>query len=593
MLHACPCLLLVATLLAASVASFAAEEPRATPGNVFFGDMHLHTRYSNDAFAFMTMRTPDDTYRFAKGESLEEVGGARIKLNAPLDFMAVTDHAESLGVLNSFLDPDHPNPDNEVVQMVRSDDPASRFQSFYEWRKSRRAAEPTIFDDPAAVSRAWQDIVASADRHYEPGRFTTFAAFEWTASKNMGNLHRNVIFEYTDDLPIPLPAEDHEPEVLWSYMEAHRERGVDALAIPHNPNVSDGRMFALVDSYGEPLNREYAERRSWNEPLVEVTQQKGTSETHPALSMNDEFAGFELFTELLISNGKQGKVQGSYVREAFINGVRLQEEKGFNPFQFGLIGATDFHSGISSVEENNSTATPGRTSSTASETTQVLSTPAELRSVSGLTAVWATENTREAIFAALRRREVYATTGSRIRVRFFGGWDYSKDLSGHGDRTAIGYASGVPMGQTLVGSEGRTPRFLVWATKDPNGGNLDRIQIIKGWSENGENQEKIYTVALSDERVTAADGSASPVGNTVDPKRATYTNDIGDAELSAVWEDPDFEPSKPSFYYVRVLEIPTPRWTTYVAAARGAEPPEGVPASLQERAYTSPIWYQP
>jgi hypothetical protein len=588
------CLMLVAAIaLSTSIAPLAAEEPRNTAENVYFGDMHLHTRYSNDAFAFMTTRTPDDTYRFAKGEPLEEVGGGTIKLNTPLDFMAVTDHAESLGVLNSFLDPDHPDPDNEVVQMARSEDPAARFQSFYEWRKSRRSAEPTIFDDPVAVSRAWQDIVAAADRHYEPGRFTTFAAYEWTASKNLGNLHRNVIFERTDDLPIPLPAEDHEPEVLWTYMESHRRRGVDSLAIPHNPNVSDGRMFALVDSYGEPLTGDYAERRNWNEPLVEVTQQKGTSETHPALSMNDEFANFELFTELLISNGKQGKVQGSYVREAFINGVRLQEEQGFNPFRFGLVGATDFHSGVSSVEEGNSTDTPGRTSSTASATSQVLSTPPELRSVSGLTAVWATDNTREAIFAALRRREVYATTGTRIRVRFFAGWDFASEHADRSDRAAVGYARGVSMGQTLAGAEGRAPRFLVWAIKDPSGGNLDRIQIIKGWAENGENREKIYNVALSDERMIAADGSALPVGNTVDPKQATYTNDIGDAELSAFWEDPDFEPMRPAIYYVRVLEIPTPRWTTHVAAARGTELPEGVPVSLQERAFTSPIWYRP
>ena len=561
--------------------------------DVYFGDMHLHTRYSNDAFTFMTTRTPDDAYRFARGEPLEAVGGGSIRLNAPLDFMAVTDHAESLGVLNSFLDPSHPEPDNEVVQMARSEDPAMRFQAFYEWRKSRLAGGSSLFDSPGAVSSAWQDIVAAADRHYEPGRFTTFAAYEWTASKNMGNLHRNVIFEHTRALPIPLPAENHEPETLWSYMETHRQRGIDSLAIPHNPNVSDGRMFALVDSYGEPLNESYADRRNWNEPLVEVTQQKGTSETHPAISLNDEFADFELFTELLISNGKQGEVHGSYVREAFIDGVRLQAEQGFNPFRFGLIGATDFHSGASSVEENNSTSSPGRMSRASSTASQVLSTPTELRSVAGLTAVWATENTREAIFASLRRREVYATTGSRIRVRFFGGWDYPIDAAGQSDRAAVGYAHGVPMGQTLTGAANRSPRFLVWATRDPNSGNLDRIQIIKGWSENGENREQIYNVAVSDGREVAADGSVAPVGNTVDPLRATYSNDIGQAELSAVWEDPDFDPAHPAVYYVRVLEIPTPRWTTYLAAARGEAPPEGVPVSLQERAYTSPIWYQP
>ena len=272
------CQLLIAAIVGCTgIIPSQAEEPGDTADNVYFGDIHLHTRYSNDAFAFMTSRTPDDTYRFARGESLEQIGGSHIKLHAPLDFMAVTDHAESLGVLYSFLNPDHPDSDNKVVQMARSKDPATRFQAFYEWRRSRRSDEPTVFDDPVAVSYAWQDIVAAADRHYEPGKFTTFAAYEWTASKNLGNLHRNVIFEHTDDLPLPLPAQNHEPETLWSYMESHRQSGVDSLAIPHNSNVSDGRMFALVDSYGKPLNQAYAARRNWNEPLVEVTQNKGTS----------------------------------------------------------------------------------------------------------------------------------------------------------------------------------------------------------------------------------------------------------------------------------------------------------------------------
>jgi|TARA_B100000315_G_scaffold233862_1_gene247387 hypothetical protein len=587
----------LAATLPLAAAPEAATETDGKASNVYFGDIHVHTRYSNDAFAFMTDRTPDDTYRFAKGEPIEQTGGGSIKLHAPLDFMAVTDHAESLGVLNSFLNPDHPAPDDPVVQMARSKDPATRFRAFYAWAMSRRSDDPGVFDDPVAVSSAWDDIVTTADRHYQPGEFTTFAAFEWTSSKNLGNLHRNVIFKHTDDLPLPLPAKDHEPETLWSYMETHRQQGVDSLAIPHNSNVSDGRMFALVDSYGEPLDKDYAIRRNWNEPLVEVTQQKGTSETHPALSMNDEFANFELFTELLVSNGKQGQVNGSYVREAFVNGVRLQKEQRFNPFKFGMVGATDFHGAISSVEEGNSARRSGSTApatNTPSTRRSVLRTPAEFYSVSGLTAVWAAQNTREEIFTALRRREVYATTGTRIRVRFFGGWTYPMDLAERTDPVAKAYANGVPMGQTLTnGPESGAPRFFVWATKDPNSGNLDRIQVIKGWIEDGESQERIYNVALSDERVTALDGSAPPVGNTVDVKQASYTNDIGDVQLSALWEDPDFDPSTPAFYYVRVLEIPTPRWTTHVAVARGVELPQGVPASLQERAYTSPIWYEP
>jgi hypothetical protein len=591
---------LAVVVLAAGASSSGAQEHA---DDVYFGDMHVHTRYSNDAFAFMTDRSPDDAYRFAKGEPLAHYGSSSIKLQTPLDFLAVTDHAENLGVLQSFLDPNHPQPQDPAVRMARSEDAETRFQAFYEWRKAVAADADTntIFDDPEATASAWQEIVASADRHYTPGSFTTFAAFEWTASINRGNLHRNVIFAQTSDLPLPLPAGDNIPETLWSYMELHRRHGVDSLAIPHNPNVSDGRMFAHVDSYGEPLTANYAARRNWNEPLVEITQNKGTSETHPALSSNDEFADFELFTELLVSDGKQGKLHGSYVREALISGVQFQQEQGFNPFMPGLIGASDFHSGTSAVEENNMSgmygATRGATPEQRRNVTSVVTTPFHYRGASGLTAVWAPENTREALFSALRRREVYATTGTRLRVRFFAGWDYPENLPDRDERTSVGYAGGVPMGRILHASanasDERSPRFLVWAEKDPNSGNLDRIQIIKGWTDNGKGHEKVYNVALSDGRVVAADGSTPVVGNTVDPVRATYSNDIGDASLAALWEDPDFDPAQQAFYYARVLEIPTPRWTTYDAAALGVEVPEGVPASIQERAYTSPVWYQP
>lgn len=590
--------LVLSTFLAISATTWGAEQSAAAT-QAYFGDIHLHTRLSNDAFAFMTDRTPDDAYRFAKGEAIAQYGDTQIQLRAPLDFLAVTDHAESLGVLQSFLNPEHPSPQDPAVQMARSSDPATRFQAFYEWRQSRQRPDDavSVFNDPSAVGSAWQEIVQSADRHYVPGTFTTFAAYEWTASKNMGNLHRNVIFEQTEDLPIPLPAEGSEPEQLWAYMETNRARGVKSLAIPHNPNVSDGRMFALTDSYGLPLDAKYADRRNHNEPLVEVTQNKGTSETHPALSMNDEFADFELFTELLISNGKQGKVPGSYVRDAYINGVTLQKQKGYNPFMFGLVGASDYHSGTSAVEEDNMTGGNGPSQSATPalrrSTRSVLSTPPQFRSSAGLTGVWAQDNTREDIFAAFRRREVFATTGTRMQVRLFAGWTYPANLAEAADRVQSGYRGGVPMGSHLTNSEGRAPRLLVWAAKDPNSGNLDRIQIIKGWSEDGRGREQIYDVALSDDRHVSRDGTIASVGNTVDPKRATFTNEIGDATLATVWQDPDFDPQTPAFYYARVLEIPTPRWTTYDAAALGIAPPEGVPTSIQERAYTSPIWYLP
>jgi hypothetical protein len=411
-------------------------------------------------------------------------------------------------------------------------------------------------------------------------------------------MHRNVIFEDSADLPLPFAATDsRNPEDLWTWLERQRMRGVDAIAIPHNSNVSDGRMFALTDSFGEPIDAAYAARRTWNEPLVEITQQKGTSETHPTLSPNDEFADYELFTELLLSGGTPGKVSGSYVREAWLNGVRLQAEAGFNPFQFGVIGATDNHSGTSAAEENNFTGSrgPGDGTPALRQPTKLWGgLPPQSFSAAGLTAVWAEENTRESLFAAMRRRETYGTTGPHLRVRLFAGWDLPNDLPARNDREAIGYANGVPMGGVLEGpARDRAPTVVVWAAKDPVGANLDRIQIIKGWSVDGEAHELIYDVALSDASRRQTDGAVTPVGNSVDIDTATYENSIGAPELAVAWTDPDFDPEQPAFYYARVIEIPTPRWTTFDAASLGVPPLDLVPATLQERAFTSPVWYLP
>ena len=551
-----------------------AQEPA---GDLYFGDLHLHTRYSNDAFTFGTERTPDDAYRYAKGEAVPHIAGQPIQLATPLDFMAVTDHAEQLGILQTFLDPDYPYRDHEVVRWATSRDRETRLQAFYAWGAARRTgANPELFDRPEVGETVWETIVEAADRHYVPGEFTTFAAYEWTVAIDRGNLHRNVIFEGTDDLPFPFSGMDSQnPEGLWTYLDTHRQRGVDSLAIPHNMNVSDGRMFALVDFAGEPLTPAYAVQRMRNEPVVEITQAKGTSETHPALSPNDEFAGFELFPELLVANGRIGKVPGSYVREALMNGVRLGAQAGFNPFEVGFVGATDFHSGTSAVEENNMTSMSGDTVDATLEERLVTSTwsrmPFQGRSAAGLTAIWAPENTREALFAAMRRRETYATTGTRIAVRFFGGWDYHPEVLA-GDWVAAGYAGGVPMGGVLEGQEEGPPRFVVFAAKDPNGAHLDRIQVIKGWTDDGPVLERIYDVALSDGREVGPTGKAPPVGNTVDVMNATYTNDVGAATLRAVWFDPDFDPTLPAFYYLRVIEIPTPRWSTYDTAAAGLPP---------------------
>ena len=582
--------LLVTGALAAAMTAGAAE-------HVYFGDLHLHTRYSNDAWSSAETRTPDDSYRFAKGESLEHIGGTEIRLNTPLDFLGVSDHAEMLGAFHSLAEPGHPDADSEVARQVVSMDRDTRRQALMDWARSMRHIDPNpVLFNRAQEADVWGEIVATADRHYAPGQFTTFAAFEWTSSTpDFGNLHRVVVFEGTDDLPHPYSRVDSiHPEDLWSYLEAQRMRGVDAIAIPHNSNVSNGRMFALTDSFGEPLNAHYAARRTWNEPMLEVTQHKGTSETHPALSPNDEFAGFEIYTRLLssLAGERYSEPRGSYVRDAYLNGIALQARAGFNPFRFGLSGASDYHSGVSAIEEDNLSAASGPMSGGTPERRMARPASGMVTGASGLTAAWADENTREAIFAAFRRRETYGTTGTRVTVRFFGGWDFEPSLVEAEDRTAMAYAGGVPMGGVLDGAPSGAPTFAVWAAKDARSGNLDRIQIVKGSVRDGVAEERIFDVALGGENRRTAEG-VRPVGNTVDLAAATYDNTIGAATLAAVWEDPEFDPMSPAFYYVRVLEIPTPRWTLYDSVATGMPLPEGVPATLQERAFTSPIWYLP
>ncbi len=564
---------------------------------VFFGDLHLHTRYSNDAWSRAETRTPDDSYRFAKGAALQHVGGAEIRLNAPLDFLGVSDHAEMLGAFHALAEPGHPDADSEVARQAASMDPAMRQAALEDWARSMRHIDPNpVLFDRAREADIWGEIVASADRHYAPGEFTTFAAFEWTSSTpDFGNLHRVVVFEGTDDLPHPYSRVDSiHPEDLWSYLEAQRMRGVDAIAIPHNANVSNGHMFALTDSFGEPLTAHYAARRTWNEPMLEVTQHKGTSETHPALSPNDEFADFEIYSRLLssLAGERYGRPRGSYAREAYLNGIALQARSGFNPFRFGLSGASDYHSGVSAIEEDNLSAASGPFSGGTPERRMARPAAGMVTGASGLTAAWADANTRDAIFAAFRRRETYGTTGTRITVRFFGGWDYAPALVEAEDRAARAYAGGVPMGGVLEGADGAAPRFAVWAARDPRSGNLDRIQVVKGSVRDGVPEERIFDVALGGEDRRTAEG-VEPVGNTVDLGTATYENTIGAATLAAVWEDPEFDAASPAFYYVRVLEIPTPRWTLYDSVATRVPLPEGVPATLQERAFTSPIWYQP
>ena len=599
--------LLATVALALSAGSHAEEQARL---NVYFGDLHLHTVLSNDAYALGARRTPDGSYRYAKGEPADAPDGRTVRIDTPLDFLAVTDHAEFLGAMRAVGTPGGEYADTEIGRLLGAQDgddedadgffSGRRGQAFMAFIRAMRSGNPPPgFAMPERERTVWRSIVEDADAHYEPGTFTTFAAYEWTSSlprapgaQGAGNMHRNVIFEGTDDLPDPFSAVDsRHPEDLWTYLERQRMRGVDVLAIPHNPNVSDGLMFRDTDSFGEPMDEDYAARRTWNEPLVEVTQQKGTSETHPLLSPNDEFAGFELFTELLITNIK-GQVPGSYVRDAYRNGIEREAKDGFNPFQFGLVGATDFHYAITSVGEDQTRVNPALPEAR-KDPSLWGGLPRQAFSIAGLTGVWAEENTREALFAAFRRRETYATTGPRLRVRLFGGWSYTAELLDDHDWSAKARAGGVPMGGTLNGPASAAPAFVVEALKDARGANLDRVQIVKGWMADGQSHERVYDVALSGERTVGEDGGVAPVGNTVDVSSATYANTIGTAELRTVWRDPDFDPGQHAFYYARVLEIPTPRWTTYDAAARGDEPQDDVPATLQERAFTSPIWYRP
>ncbi len=581
-------------LLTVAIASGAV----AAETKLYFGDLHLHTRYSNDAFAFFgTTRTPDDAYRYAKGKAIKTNGGRRVRITAPLDFLAVTEHMRYPGALQGIAGADSPYRETAIGKMILSSNRADHFRAFGEvLRPARTGAAPTEgLDVPERSASIWRMLVASADEHYDPGRFTTFAAYEWTAEvqrlpdRPWGNMHRVVIFEDTRDLPFPFSSVDSiHPERLWDYLEVQRQRGVDAIAIPHNTNISDGQMFAPTDSYGKPITEHYAARRTWNEPLVEVTQQKGTSETHPGLSPNDEFAAFEL-RKALFGSSLEGRLVGSYVRDAYKRGLEYEAWEFFNPFQFGLIGASDYHWALSTPSENRVEEDPEPAVTRASRGLASMGA-----SAAGLTAIWARDNRREDLFDALRRRETYATTGTRMSVRFFAGWRYAEGAMTDRHWVEQAYVGGVPMGSTLIGhrDQSEVPTFLVHAARDPNGANLDRIQIIKGWVSDGQSQERIYNVALSDGRQVGDDGTVVTVGNSVDLETASYRNTIGAGTLQTVWTDPDFDPKQPSFYYVRVLEIPTPRWQVYDAVAAGKPIPEGVPSTIQERAFTSPIWYE-
>ncbi|MFN2120599.1 MAG: DUF3604 domain-containing protein [Anaerolineales bacterium] len=581
------------------------------PQNAYFGDTHLHTAWSADAGMAGATPGPDVAYRAARGEVVESQTAGPFKLIRPLDFIVVADHAENMG-LSDYLNRSDPlvlqtESGKRWHDMVKRGD---GYDAFLEWIVANGRGEDQI-DSPEMVSAVWEKVIENAERYYEPGVFTTFIGYEWTSGPDGNNLHRNVIFRDGADRTrqvVPFSALDSDdPEDLWDYMQAYEERtGGQVLAIPHNGNLSNGMMFQLETLAGEPFDQAYASRRQQFEPVVEVTQPKGTGEAHPLLSPDDAFADFEIIDAGNL-NGSAAKtpdmLRTEYAREALKIGLLEEARLGVNPFKFGMIGATDAHNALPSTREENwfGKAFIVEPSTHRREGVLIESLVDPKLSImdidlgaAGLAGVWATENTREAIWDAFARREVFATTGSRIRVRVFGGWDFEEEEVQRPDFAAQGYARGVPMGGDLrPGPRGEAPKFMVRALRDPDGANLDRIQVIKGWlDDEGESQEQIWDIACAGRDIVrgACNGA---VGGTVDVEDASYTNTIGRAVLGGYWEDPDFDPDQKAFYYVRVLEIPKPRWTAYDAKFFDIEMPEGTPMTVQDRAYTSPIWYTP
>lgn len=662
-------------IVMASCTTASAETGTDAPTNLYWGDTHLHTYLSADAYALGTRITPEVAYQFAQGKSITADNGRQVQLARPLDFLMVSDHAENLGVQPAVLAGKNVKltkageawkkiitaNESSLRELVDAKTPEEEKLILTRLGKAKGNWKSLNDADDDFRRSIWEEVIAVAEKHNDPGTFTTFIGFEWTADPM---IHRNVLFldgAANTRQVVPFSRNDSgDPEDLWRYLaEYERKTGGRVLAIPHNANLSGGMMFTLRDQAGKAFTPEYAKTRARWEPVYEATQYKGDSEVHPALSPDDSFANFEKLgmtrvganaaktpaksggagkSKSTASNAGQdprvkamakGKakdksraetakgvakttvaktkeaapvskssksarpgavtvsgnpLESAYARPALKMGLDQQATLGVNPFKLGLIGSTDSHVGLSSVDEDGYLGKQGAMRATSA-----------MWNAAGYAGVWATENTRQAIFDALQRREVYASTGPRMTVRVFGGWDFRARDARRTDLAQVGYGKGVPMGGDLTSApRGKTPRLLLRATKDPDGANLDRIQVIKGWRDNGGTlQEKVYNVALSDRRKLDSAGDTTPVGNTVNLDTATYKNSIGASELSTVWTDPDFDPAELAFYYVRVLEIPTPRWTDYDVARLGTKLPPTIPVNIQERAYTSPIWYTP
>jgi len=613
-------------------------QPRPLPNpdkNAYFGDLHVHTENSFDAYTFGTISTPVDAYKYAQGHAIPHPSGYHIQLSRPLDFYAVTDHGVFMGLMkeaantsSEFSKYEFTKPLHNINESVGDGlfsliKRSGLFRPFAE--KIREGLDDGTIDGSLIdeVGRSvWQKTIKAADEAYAPGTFTTFAAYEYTSSFDLYDkyLHRNVIFKDTKDLPAKIftRADSQDPEELWDWMDLLRSRGVESLAIPHNSNISGGAAFALNDYNGGPIDEEYAKKRFLNEPLVEITQVKGTSETHPLLSKNDEWAAFEVKTgieEKLVSNLQKG----SYVRDAYLRGLSLAEKGLTNPYKFGLIGSSDSHVGGPSDTEEVYFSKVGLLDGTAELRGSIpfnrfygtflrivrpnifkevdgrnyfaVSERLVNFSASGLAAVWAEENTREAIYDAFRRKETFATSGPRIKVRFFAGYDLENSKLDDYSLIQDAYAKSIPMGGTLNIEGSKNPTFLIWAIADPLGAPLQRTQIIKGWLENGEHRERVYDVACSDGLSVDSQTHRCPENEAwVNLGDCSISADSGARELKVFWQDPDFRTDQEAFYYSRVLENPVCRWSTWDSVRAGEKPRSDIPATIQERAWSSPIW---
>jgi len=585
--------------------------------NVYFGDLHIHTKNSFDAYIFNVRSTPDDVYRFAKGETLKHPSGFEMAIGGdPLDFVSATDHGAYMGILPEMNNPDSPLSKLDMAKEMFGTDPELIIEAFNKIGDTVRSGVPfPIIYDKKIIQDTWQRAVKTANKHYEPGKLTTFSGYEYTSVDSRGreeegfaggNLHRNVIFENTASDRIFSTLDSTNPQDLWNWMDNERKNGHDVLAIPHNSNVSDGKMFATKKYNGDNLDFLYAKQRIKNEPIIEITQVKGTSETHPLLSPNDEWANFEIYEKLLASQ-ITSKISGSYVRDALATGLSLTNKIGSNPFKFGVIGSSDSHVAGGSYDEKDYWSKVGILDSSPEKRGSI--PPNNLKSwegieqteraknwyskwgASGLAAIWAEENTRESLFSGMRNKETYATTGPRIKLRVFAGYDYETDILNDPNMIQKAYKIGVPMGGDLKPSS-HAPSFIVWAMRDPRNAPLQRIQMIKVWNENGKNREKVYDIKCADDLAPNKISNRCPDNSAnVNLMDCSISSDKGAPELKVMWTDPQFNPENDAAYYVRVLENPTCRWSTWDAINAGVSHAPNLPPTIQERAYGSPIWY--